>query len=117
MRSRLRLAPNLRPHSVPPYIKVGATPLCHLSLWRLLAPGKTYKKTLNNKMHLTIRRIARIVDPIVRELVEVSLSYSGEPLLNRELSQIVRYLHGASHLHRLPYEPVRANDSVAIERL
>jgi len=55
--------------------------------------SKAYKKTLNNKMHLTVERTARIVDPIVRELVGVSLSLSGEPLLNRELSHIIRYLH------------------------
>jgi radical SAM protein with 4Fe4S-binding SPASM domain len=88
----LRLA-RTRPHSVPPYIKVEATPLCHLSCGACWHHSKAYKKTLNNKMHLTVERIARIVDPIVRELVGVSLSYSGEPLLNRELPQIVRYLH------------------------
>jgi len=82
-----------RPRSVPPYIKVEATPLCHLSCGGCWHHSKAYKKTLNNKMHLTVERIARIVDPIVREVVGVSLSYSGEPLLNRDLPQIVRYLH------------------------
>src|SRR5262249_17970009 len=66
-----------RPRSVPPYIKVEATPLCHLSCGGCWHRSKAYKKTLNNKMHLTVERIARIVDPIVRELVGVSLSYSG----------------------------------------
>ncbi len=107
----LRVA-RTRPHSVPPYIKVEATPLCHLSCGACHHSSKAYM--LDNKMHLTVERITRIIDPIVRELVGVSLSYSGEPLLNRELSQIVRYfLTRAPHLHRLPYEPIRANDTVA----
>jgi MoaA/NifB/PqqE/SkfB family radical SAM enzyme len=88
----LRLA-RPRPHSVPPYIKVEATPLCHLSCGACWHHSKAYKKTLHNKMHLTVDRVARIVHPIVRELVGVSLSNSGEPLLNRELPEIVHYLH------------------------
>jgi hypothetical protein len=43
-------------------------------------------------MHMSVEHIARIVDPVARDLIGVSLSYSGEPLLNRRLPDIVAYL-------------------------
>jgi hypothetical protein len=48
-----------RPHSLPPYIKLEATPLCHLSCPGCVHKSKDYKKTLNNKMHLTVERLRR----------------------------------------------------------
>jgi len=83
-----------RPRSVPPYIKIEATPLCHMKCPGCWHHSKAYKKTLDNNMHLTVARVARIVEPVSRDLVGVSLSFGGEPLLNRELPGIVAYLHG-----------------------
>jgi MoaA/NifB/PqqE/SkfB family radical SAM enzyme len=82
-----------RPRSLPPYIKLEATPLCHLSCPGCVHKSKEYKKTLNNKMHLTVERFGQIIDPIAQDLIGVSLSLLGEPLLNRELPEIVDYAH------------------------
>jgi organic radical activating enzyme len=84
-----------RPRSFPPFLKVEATPLCHLSCGGCVHGSKSYKKTLNNKMHLTVDRLNQIIEPIIPTLIGVSLSYSGEPLLNRQIPGLVRYLHEA----------------------
>jgi len=81
------------PRSLPPYIKIESTPLCHLSCSGCAHKSKAHKRTLHNKMHLNVDRIARIIDPIANDLIGVSLSFSGEPLLNRQLPEIVSYIH------------------------
>jgi MoaA/NifB/PqqE/SkfB family radical SAM enzyme len=82
-----------RPRSVPPYIKIEATPLCHMTCGGCAHHSKEHKKSLHNQMHLTIDTLARIVEPVEQDLLGVSLSYIGEPLLNKELPQLVRWLH------------------------
>src|SRR5258708_13844813 len=84
-----------RPRSFPPFLKVEATPLCHLSCGGCVHASKSYKKTLDNKMHLTVDRLNQMIEPIIPTLIGVSLSYSGEPLLNRQVPDLVRYLHEA----------------------
>jgi MoaA/NifB/PqqE/SkfB family radical SAM enzyme len=87
----MRLArPN--PRSVPPYIKLESTPLCHMSCAGCAHVSKDYKKTLNSTMRMSVDRIAEIVDPVARDLIGVSLSGYGEPLLNQALPDIVTYL-------------------------
>jgi MoaA/NifB/PqqE/SkfB family radical SAM enzyme len=82
-----------RPFSTPPFMKIEATPLCHLSCGGCAHKSKDYKKSLKNNMHLSVEHISRIIAPIQSNLVGVSLSYSGEPMLNRALPAIVQYLH------------------------
>src|SRR5260370_27622863 len=84
-----------RPRSFPPFLKVEATPICHLNCGSCVQASKSYKKTLDNKMHLTVDRLNQMIEPIIPTLIGVSLSYSGEPLLNRQVPDLVRYLHEA----------------------
>lgn len=88
----LRLA-KTRPVCTPVFMKIESTPLCHLSCAGCAHGDKAYKKSLRNDMHLTLERVAKIIDPIAMNLIGVSLSYSGEPLLNRSLPEIITYLH------------------------
>lgn len=44
-------------------------------------------------MHLSVERLSRAIDSIVPELIGVSFSYSGEPLLNRSITDLVKYVH------------------------
>jgi MoaA/NifB/PqqE/SkfB family radical SAM enzyme len=44
-------------------------------------------------MHLSVDTLARVVQPVERQLLGVSLSYLGEPLLNRELPHLIAWLH------------------------
>jgi MoaA/NifB/PqqE/SkfB family radical SAM enzyme len=82
-----------QPRSLPPFIKIEATPLCHLSCAGCVHHSKDYKSTLNPKMQLTTERAERIIGSIERTLVGVSLSYLGEPLLNRALPEIIAAIH------------------------
>jgi organic radical activating enzyme len=91
-RLELRLA-RQRPISTPTYIKIESTPLCHLSCGGCPHRSKDYKKSLSNDMHLNLEGLKKIVTPIEKNLMGVSLSFSGEPLLNRNLPQIVKFLH------------------------
>src|SRR5258708_9710611 len=84
-----------RPRSFPPFLKVEATTLCELSCGGCVEESKSYKKTLDNKMHLRVDRLNQMIEPIIPTLIGVSLSYSGEPLLNRQVPDLVRYLHEA----------------------
>jgi MoaA/NifB/PqqE/SkfB family radical SAM enzyme len=83
-----------RPRSVPPYLKIESTPLCHMSCPGCWHHSKDYKKTLEPTMHMDLDRLTAIVDPIAKDLLGVSLSNTGEPLLNRQLPELVSYLHG-----------------------
>ncbi len=87
---RLRRA---RPWSNPPFIKIEATPLCQLRCPTCLQAKEEFRSTLDAGMQLTVERLAAIVEPMAPTLLGVSLSYSGEPLLNRRISEIIRYLH------------------------
>ncbi len=82
-----------RPFSTPSFMKIEATPLCHLSCGGCAHKSKDYKKSLKNDMHLSVENVARIIAPVQSNLIGVSLSYSGEPMLNRALPAIVAYLH------------------------
>jgi organic radical activating enzyme len=84
---------NPRPRSLPPFIKIEATPLCHLSCAGCVHHDAAYKKTLTPKMHLTKERVERIIGALDKTLLGVSLSYLGEPLLNRDLPEIVEAIH------------------------
>jgi MoaA/NifB/PqqE/SkfB family radical SAM enzyme len=83
----------ITPLSTPVYIKIEATPLCHLSCDGCPHRSKAYKKKLSAGMQLSCESIAKIVDTISQNLVGASLSYSGEPMLNRRLPEIISYLH------------------------
>ena len=82
-----------RTYSTPAYMKIESTPLCHLSCGGCAHSSKEYKKSLRNNMHLTVERVAEITRTIESNLIGVSLSYSGEPMLNRALPDIIAYLH------------------------
>ena len=84
----------LRPRSAPLYIKMEATPLCHLSCGGCVHTDFSHKKSLNNKMHLSVEQLRKVVDPLASKLIGVSFSYSGEPLLNSSLCELVSYVHG-----------------------
>jgi MoaA/NifB/PqqE/SkfB family radical SAM enzyme len=83
-----------RPRSLPPYLKVETTPLCHMA-----CPGCAHgeledKRALSRgKVQLSLEEFKAIIDPIVRTAIGVSLSFRGEPLLGRDLIPIIEYAH------------------------
>ena len=53
----------LRPRSAPLYIKMEATPLCHLSSGGCVHTDFSHKKSLPNKMHLSVRPVKENYQP------------------------------------------------------
>lgn len=79
--------------SLPPFIKIESTPLCHLACAGCVHSDSAFKKSLGNDRHLSLERVRAIVRPMKSYLIGASLSYSGEPLLNKKLFPIVEHLH------------------------
>jgi len=92
---RLRIA---SPRSLPPYMKIEPTPLCHLRCVSCYQRDLSFKKALlqenNGNMYLSLDDLKAIVGPVKGALVGVSLSHYGEPLLNPHVSSLIEYLHG-----------------------
>lgn len=81
------------PKSLPLYIKVEPTPLCQLRCLGCSHRLIDYNKQLNNSMHLTLQHLKKIIDPISDTLLGVSLSLSGEPMLNKDIISFIEYIH------------------------
>ena len=82
-----------RPRSVPPFVKVESTPLCQLRCRACWHSSMEFKRTLRSDMRLTVERLSQIIEPVQKDVICVSLSYTGEPLLNDHLAHLIAYLH------------------------
>lgn len=80
------------PKSLPLYIKIEPTPLCQLRCKGCAQSGPDFKKQLNNSMHLSLEKVKKIIDPICDTIIGVSLSLTGEPLLNEDIISIIEYI-------------------------
>jgi radical SAM protein with 4Fe4S-binding SPASM domain len=87
---RIKLA---TPHSLPPYLKLEPTPLCHLSCPGCQHHDPQYKKQFDPSMKMSLEDFKRVIDPLAHVLVGISFSLRGEPLFNRNLPSMVKYAH------------------------
>jgi radical SAM protein with 4Fe4S-binding SPASM domain len=82
------------PRSLPPYLKVEPTPLCHMACPGCAhGDGELKKELSDGAEHLRVEEFKRLIDPIADAVVGVSLSLRGEPLLGKELLAIAEYAH------------------------
>lgn len=82
----------ISPKSLPPYLKIEPTPLCQL---RCIACGQSkpdFRKQFNNSMHLSLEELKKIIDPISSTTLGISFSVYGEPLLNKNLISMIKYI-------------------------
>jgi len=84
------------PRSTPPYLKVEPTPLCQLACPGCAHGTSDLKARLRNDMHMDINTFKAIVDPLADRLLGVSLSLRGEPLLGKDLIEMIKYTHSKS---------------------
>ena len=84
---------SLRPRSTPPYVKIEPTPLCQLACPGCPHGKSDFKRQIVHDKHLTLEEFRRIVDPLAGNLLGLSLSLRGEPLLARHLVPLIRYAH------------------------
>lgn len=83
-----------QPRSLPFYLKVEPTPLCHMACSGCAHGDAELKRTLTHHAeHLGVEDFKKIIDPIARRVFGVSLSLRGEPLLGKELFSIAEYAH------------------------
>jgi len=81
------------PKSFPPYLKIEPTPLCHLACLGCRHRLAEFNRELRPSMNLTLEAFKKIVDPLAPTTLGISLSFRGEPLLNRELPRMAAYAH------------------------
>ena len=88
---RLNLA---RPRSLPPFLKVETTPDCQMACTGCQHGDRDKKKALMvRREQLRIDDFKRLIEPIHRATLGISLSLRGEPLLGKDLIPIIEYAH------------------------
>ena len=86
------------PLSLPPYIKVEPTPVCQLKCPHC----KSNKMLSKNDMHLSLSQFKKIINPIRHTLLGISLSGTGEPMLNKNIVSFIEYAHSMNIAVHLP---------------
>ena len=82
------------PRSLPPYLKIEPTPLCQMACPGCAHGDRELKRQLSvRREQLRVDEFAKIIDPIYRTTLGVSLSLRGEPLLGKDLLPIIEYAH------------------------
>ncbi|MBF0110396.1 MAG: radical SAM protein [Magnetococcales bacterium] len=79
--------------SLPYFIKIEPTPKCHLYCPGCWHSRKEFKKKFVNSRNITVEEVGRIIEPVSSTLVAVSLSQMGEPLLHRDLVDMIEKIH------------------------
>lgn len=103
----------ISPRSLPPYIKIEATPLCQLR-----CPGCTLsKKQFQSSMQITLEQFKRIVDDLSPTLLGISLSDNGEPLLHTDIVSLIEYAHSKNIAVSFPTNLSVNLNETSIERL
>jgi radical SAM protein with 4Fe4S-binding SPASM domain len=87
---RLKVA---SPRSLPPYLKVESTPLCHMSCPGCGHHDPLFKREFDSSMKMGLDDFKRLIDPLAHVLLGISFSLRGEPLLSRNLPSLVKYAH------------------------
>jgi len=81
------------PRSLPLYLKVEPTPLCHMACPGCRHRDPEYKKQFDPTMRLGLEEFKRVIDPLADTLIGISFSLRGEPLMSRNLPSLVKYAH------------------------
>jgi|tagenome__1003787_1003787.scaffolds.fasta_scaffold20989976_10 radical SAM protein with 4Fe4S-binding SPASM domain len=82
-----------KPRSWPLYLKIEPTPLCHMRCPGCDHRDLAYKKQFTQAMRLSFDDFRRVIDPLSNVIVGISLSFRGEPLLNRQIARMAKYAH------------------------
>lgn len=105
------------PRSLPPCIKIEPTAVCQLRCPGCWHGDPSVKQILNASGRIRLQEFKKIVDQIADTTLGISLSFRGEPLLNRELTEIIRYAHARKIATTLPTNLSMPIDAELAERL
>jgi len=81
------------PRSLPLYLKLEPTPLCHMFCPGCQHHDPLFKKQFDPSMKMGLEEFKRVIDPLADALIGITFSLRGEPLLNRNLPSLVKYAH------------------------
>ncbi|MBI5739888.1 MAG: SPASM domain-containing protein [Nitrospirae bacterium] len=82
------------PRSLPPYIKVEPSILCQLRCKGCIQRDPEFKKQYIGTKPINLGEFEKIIDPLAETLLGISLSFFGEPLLNKDIVQMIKFAHG-----------------------
>ncbi|NOQ26933.1 MAG: radical SAM protein [Bacteroidales bacterium] len=82
---------NLR--SYPAVIKIDPGPFCQLRCPLCFHTNEEFNKRFKLEDNLTIEKLVKIIEPLKKKLVYVSLSLRGEPFMNPYLIELIEYIH------------------------
>lgn len=81
-------------NTYPVVLKIDPSPFCQLNCPLCHHHEPTYNKSFESKDNLSLEKLGKIIDPIKKYLFWISLSHRGEPFMNPEIFQLIRYIHG-----------------------
>jgi radical SAM protein with 4Fe4S-binding SPASM domain len=90
------------PLSLPPLLKIEPTPQCQLRCTGCWHKDVEFKRQFTSKDTLTLEDFRKILDPIAKTTLGISISLRGEPLLNKHLPALIRYAHDKRIATTLP---------------
>lgn len=79
--------------SLPPYVKIEPAQLCQLRCPGCPHSDALYKRQVRDTTFLTLENFKQIVDPVASTLIGISLSWRGEPMLNKDIASLIAYAH------------------------
>ena len=81
------------PRSIPPYVKIEPSALCQLHCPGCEHRDPGFNRSVNDFTGLELKTLKKIIDPIGDKLLAVSLSGYGEPMINKDLTSLIEYIH------------------------
>lgn len=106
---------NLR--SSPVALKIDPGPFCQLNCPLCYHNDSEFNKKFKLNENLSKEGLVKIVEPLKKQLVWISLSHRGEPFMNPNLLELIEYIHENNIAVSFPTNfSVKLNDS-KIEKL
>ncbi|UCH97772.1 MAG: radical SAM protein, partial [Candidatus Aminicenantes bacterium] len=82
-----------KPNCSPIYIKVEPTRFCHLKCKGCMHNNPEFREVYDINSQLKFEDFKKIIDPLCDNLVGISFSLFGEPLLCDDLLKMIEYSH------------------------
>ncbi|NVO11180.1 MAG: radical SAM protein [Bacteroidales bacterium] len=103
--------------SYPVVLKIDPSPFCQLSCLHCNHNDSEYNKQFKFEENLSKDSLIKIIEPLKKSLIWISLSHRGEPFMNPQLLDLIEYIHKNNIAVSLPTNfSIKLNDN-KIERI
>lgn len=79
--------------SQPLYLKIDPGPFCQLRCPKCFHRDPNFNRQFKLEDNLSKKNLSKIIEPLKKTLIGVSLSHRGEPFLNQNLIEFIEYIH------------------------